>query len=140
MYNILKHLFLQDSIYWRLLFVCSVLIIILLIFKFSEKKVIKWGLYLFTGCLAVNFLFSFYTNTYWTYMLNWFLSTICFLLFWYLTIYLAGQYGRPYSGDGAMIILLPLLYLMPTALFGALLLKGFIVLIKYFCVFVRCHS
>jgi hypothetical protein len=128
----IKFLLFEDNLYWRLLFVCSVLIILLLIFRFSEKMAIKCGLYLFAICVSVNFFYSFFTDSYWVYMLHWFLSTISFLVFWYVTIYISNEYGRPYTGEGAMIILLPLLYVMPLALFVSIVIKGFMVLIRDF--------
>ena len=129
--NITEMLFSSDFLYWRLLFSCILLTVILLVFKFSETVIIKSGIYFFAGFLILNFVHSFYSETYWYYILHWFLSSISFFVFWYLTVFICERFGRPYSGDGAMVMLLPGYFLF-AAICGSVIIKSFMALIQRF--------
>lgn len=119
------------NIYSQLLFVCVFLTVIVLISRLSETVIIKSGIYLFAICLLINFLHSFFSERYWYFVLHWFLSSVCFFIYWYLAIYTCENYGRPYSGDGAMIMILPV-YFLPVAILISVIIKSVIVLIHRF--------
>lgn len=118
-------------VYYQMLFVCVLITLIASVFKFSETKVIKSGIYLFALCLVINFGLSLFSGTYWYFILHWFLASLCFFVFWYLVLYMCEQYGQPYSGDGGMVMILPV-YCLFFALFSSLLIKGIIKLIQLF--------
>lgn len=118
-------------VYYQTLFCCVLIILIALIFKFSEAIIIKSGICLFAVCLAINFVLSFFSEAYWYFILHWFLASLSFFIFWYLVIYLCENYGRPYSGDGAMVILLPVYFLF-FGIFSSLIIKAFTAIIHLF--------
>ncbi len=120
-----------NYVYCQLLFNGILLTVIMLISRFSETAIIKAGIYLFAICLLINFLYSFFSEGYWYFVSHWFLSSACFFIYWYFSIYICGRYGRPYSGDGGMIMLLPV-YFLPVALLGSMIIKGITVLIQSF--------
>lgn len=117
------------SPYFQLLFLVVVLTGVFLISRMSETTVIAWGIYLFFGWMAINFLLTFFANSYWYFLLHWFLSALGFLAFWYLCIYLSEKFGRPYTGDGAMVMLLPV-YFVPVFLLVSIGIKGILVLLR----------
>lgn len=128
MNNWTEMLFADNYVYSQLLFACVLLTAMLLISRFSETVIIKSGIYLFALCLIINFMLSFLSESYWYFILHWFLSSVCFFIYWFLTIYICERYGRPYSGDGAMIMILPV-YFLPVAIFGSMIIKSITVLI-----------
>lgn len=130
--NLSSALFDNDfSVYYLLLFTCILVTLIAFITRFSEIKVINSGIFLFIGCLSVNFVISFYSETYWCFILHWLLASISFFFFWYFVIYICENYGQPYSGDGGLVMLLPVYFLF-FALLSSMLIKGVIKLIQLF--------
>ena len=120
-----------NYVYKQLLFSCILLTVIAFIARLSETAIIKSGIYFFAVSLLINFMVSFFSENYWYFVLHWFLSSVCFFIYWYLSIYICERYGRPYSGDGAMIMLLPV-YFLPVAILGSVLIKNIGVLIQGF--------
>lgn len=131
MNNIAEILSAVNDVYKQLLFSYILLTVIVLISRFSETVIIKSGIYLFAICLLINFMLSFLSESYWNFVLHWFLSSVCFFIYWYLSIYICECYGRPYSGDGAMIMILPV-YFLPVAIFASVIIKGIAVFIQGF--------
>lgn len=131
MNNVGEIFFANGCLYIQLLFVYILLIVVMLLFRFSETVVIKSGIYLFAIRLIINFIFSFFSESYWHFVLHWFLSSVGFFIFWYLAIYICERYGRPYSGDGAMIMILPI-YFLPLAILGSVIIKSITMLIQRF--------
>lgn len=131
MNNIAEVLSAVNYVYKQLLFSCILLTVIALIVRFSETVIIKSGIYFFAVSLLINFMFSFFSENYWYFVLHWFLSSVCFFIYWYLAIYACENYGRPYSGDGAMIMILPV-YFLPVAILVSVIIKSVIVLIHRF--------
>lgn len=123
MNNIAEIVFTHNYPYGQLLFNCVLLTVIMLIFRFSETIIIKSGIYLFALCLIINFMLSFFSDRYWYFVLHWFLSSVCFFIYWYLAVYICERYGRSYSGDGAMIMLLPI-YFLPVAILISVIIKS----------------
>lgn len=115
-------------VYYQTLFSCILITLIAFIFKFSEAKIIKSGICLFSICLAINFVLSFFSEAYWYFILHWFLASLSFFIFWYLVIYLCENYGQPYSGDGAMVIMLPVFFLF-FGIISSLIIKVFTAII-----------
>ncbi|PXY46997.1 hypothetical protein [Flavobacterium hydrophilum] len=126
-----KEMLFADNVYCQLLFVCILLTVIVLISRLSETVIIKSGIYLFAVCLIINFMLSFFSEHYWYFVLHWFLSSVCFFIYWHLTIYICENFGLPYSGDGAMVMVLPV-YFLPVAILGSVIIKGVTVLIQRF--------
>jgi hypothetical protein len=113
--------------YSLLIVVCVLLTALVFFSRLSETVVIEYGVYLIGGWLFVSFLQSLWVEMYWYYLLHWFLSSAIGFVYWLLAIYLCERLGSPYSGDGAMIMLLPF-YLLPVAMLASVLLKGMLVL------------
>ncbi len=118
-------------VYYQIAFGCFLLTVIVLFSKFSESIVIKSGIILFSIGLVISFLLSFYTDRYWFFILHWILSSIAFFLFWYLSIYICEEYGNPYSGEGAMIIVLPVYFLF-FMIISSMVMNGIGFLLRYF--------
>ena len=129
--NVEKMLLGENYVYSQLLFACVLLTVLFLVSRFSETIIIKSGIYLFAGCLIMNFILSFFSDSYWYFILHWFLSSVGFLIFWYLAIYICENFGRPYSGDGAMVMILPV-YFLPFAIFGSVIIKSITIFIHRF--------
>lgn len=131
MNNLKEILFTINYVYWQMLFACIFLILMLIIFRLSQTIVIKSGMYLFAACVTINFVLSLFSVSYWYFILHWFLSSLSFFIFWYCAIYICERYGQPYSGDGGMIIILPV-YILPVCLLVSIVFKSAAVLIQRF--------
>lgn len=131
MNNVAEILLAGNYVYNQLLIAFVLLTVIVLATRFSETAVIKSGIFLFAGCLTINFTLSFFSENYGYFVLHWFSSSIAFFIFWYLTIYICEHFGRSYSGDGAMIMLLPV-YFLPLAIFVSVLIKSVLMLVQRF--------
>lgn len=118
-------------VYYQMLFICVLIMVIALICKFSETKIITSGIYLFAGCMAINFVLSFFSETYWYFILHWFLASLSFFIFWYLIIYICENFGQPYSRDGGMVMVMPLYFLF-FGISSSLLIKAFTVILHLF--------
>ena len=118
-------------VYYLMFFICVLEIVLTIISRFSETKIIKSGIYLFSCCLIINFVLSFYSDAYWIFILHWFLASLIFFIFWYLLIYMSENYGQPYVGDGGMVMILPVYFLF-LALISSIIIKGIIGLIHLF--------
>lgn len=116
-------------VYYQMLFTCVLIIVIALISRFSETKIITSGIYLFAGCMTINVVISLLSQNYWFFVLHWFLASLSFFIFWYLVIYICEEYGQPYSGDGGMVMVMPVCFLF-FGILSSLLIKGVIELIK----------
>jgi hypothetical protein len=115
--------------YYQLLILCVLLTVVMLVSLFSETIIISYGAYIFVGSLISNFMLSFFTDNYRYFILHWFLASIGFFIFWCVLIYICSRYGKPYNGDGGMIILLPA-YFLPLLIFISVLLKFVKILIQ----------
>lgn len=119
------------SPYYQVGLVCAILLIITLISKFSEGALIESGIYVFSGWMFGSFCLSFFTETYWSYVLHWLAASMLFFAYWFLSIFLTERFGRPYNGDGAMAILIPI-YFVPITLIASIAIKSIIVFIHSF--------
>ena len=117
--------------YCLLTLVCILVTGLMVFSGLSESLLIGSGVYIISIWLLTGFILSFWTDTYWYYILHWFLSVIAGLGYWFLCICLSGRFGKPYTGDGAMIMLLPI-YLLPVALVASISIKTIIFLLKSF--------
>lgn len=129
--DVVKIVLADYYVYSQLLFVCALLTVLFLVSRFSETVIIKSGIYLFAGCLTINFVLSFFLECYWYFVLHWFLSSVCFFIFWYLAIYICENFGRPYSGDGALVMVLPV-HFLPVAIFISVMVKSLMMLMQRF--------
>lgn len=118
-------------VYYQMLFSCILITLIALFFKFSETKIIKSGIYLFAVCILINFVLSFFSETYWCFILHWFLASLSFFIFWYLMIYMCENIGQPYTGDGGMVIVLPV-YFWFFGILSSLIIKAITAVIHLF--------
>lgn len=112
----------SNYLYYQLTVTSASLLFILLISWFSEPAMVKYGSYVYAGCIIFSFLLSFLANDYWQFVLHWFLLSIAQFIFWAVLIFICGKYGRPHNGDGWIILLLPG-YFLPFLIFISVLVK-----------------
>lgn len=115
--------FTQDYyVYYQMLFAGILLTLVLFISRLSEPVVIEYGAFIFAISMIISFIVTFFTPSYRYFMLHWFLSSLAYFFFWCILNYICGRYGKPYNGDGGMILLLPG-YFLPLLMFFSLIIK-----------------
>lgn len=125
--------FLKHSIYvpWALMGLVSLVFLIgTLMSKFSEGSSIMLAVNVSMVWLPISMLLSLFAEAYWLYLLFWFLSFIAFAVLFIGLTWICGKYGSPYTGDGGMVMILPI-YMFIGTFVGSLLLKGVIVFIHW---------
>lgn len=111
------------SAYGQFAIATIILIGLTVFYQFSEGKLISSGIYLSFAWMPASMIISLFMEPYWVYLLHWLLASIGFFGAYFLMIYLCGKYGNPYTGDGGMVMILPI-YLIPVVFAGSLILKG----------------
>ena len=110
--------------------VAVILTVTALVRRLSVGDVMAAGIIICFWWMPLSMLMSLWTEAYWVYLLNWFLVTLCFFGLYFFSMHVCEKYGRPYTGDGAMVMILPI-YLFPVTVFGSLIIRAILSLIQW---------
>lgn len=98
--------------------------------KLSEGDIMSAGINISFVWMPLSMLMSLWTNSYWVYMLHWFLATLGFFVLYFFGVSVCGKYGRPYRGDGGMVMIIPI-YLFPVTIVGSLFIRAIIYVFQW---------
>ena len=121
---------LAQSFWLQLLLAVIILLSAACFSRFSEGTVIKTGLNICLFWLLFILVKYCIVDSYWLFLLRWLLSMLAFFVFYYSLIFLCGKYGRPYNGEGGVLMLVPL-YLFGFSFIIALTIKGLLYSINF---------
>lgn len=101
----------------------TVLILVggVIITKLSSDWVLLAGLNIFYVWLFAGFVLNFFFEPFGIYMLHWFLSMILYYAIWLFLNWICEKWGKPYMGEGGMVILMPAYLFIATSVLLSLI-------------------